>query len=1029
MEPPHCCVCASANQNCVTCACVRAKRSCVNCKRGANCQNAVIQIQDGADRHQPQGVQGDNPNDTVGDSQENLNGDATRELRFWQRWTHEEAENWIHDAYNQIATFSPNNIFEPPRCNATKALIEEKTFLIRAYTNSTQIAPLALKILAVLPHLICQRTHRTSKRSEDIKAVQRRMELWKRGDVSKLLDEARTLQQRLHKGKGRKNNSNDRARDFAEKMRQGKVAMATRSLAGEEEAAGVLPMTAETRQTLKDKHPHARPAPPEMRFPGTYRPPHRVVFEHITGDVIWKHALHTHGAAGPSGMDAKGWKSLLSKNIFGNVSVDLRDAIAGLAKKMASDNCQNLGALMACRLIPLDKKPGCRPIGIGEVLRRIIGKAVMEVVKDDIRKVVGNLQVCAGQQAGCEAAIHAVRRMFQDQECQAVLMVDASNAFNNINREATLHNIKMKCPIFAMYVENMYKEPAKLFISSRADQTLGNPEVIESSEGTTQGDPVAMAMYALGMMRLQDIIRHENTSVKQVAYADDLTGVGKATDLKQWWDLVQTYGPQIGYFPNAAKSVLIVKPEHYEQANSEFRSSGVKVTKAGERHLGAAIGTKEFRDAYVEHSVKNWVSELTRLSDYAKTEPQAAYAAFTYGIKQKWNYLMRTVPGISCLLRPLEEAVRNTFIPAITNGRCPNDQERKLLELPPRMGGLGITNPQDLAESEFENSLRLTATLTGYIVDQNETGEDNPAEIRMIRNEITKQREAKQRDLMQELIRELPEETKRRVEMAQEVGASNWLTTLPIRAKGFTLNKKEFTDAIALRYGWPIEGIPSTCACGLPFNQTHAMTCKTGGFICMRHDEVRDVTAQMLKEVCHDVTVEPVLLPLQGEQLARNTSNTLNDARVDVSARGFWTRRQRAYFDIRIFDPMARCHRDLPLDAAHRRNEQEKLRAYEERIQNVDQGSFTPLVFTTSGGMGPRAQVFYARLAETLSEVKQQPRSSVVAWMRCRLSFSLLRSALVCLRGTRTPAPRATHIADLDFEATVVDSRINHKLC
>ena len=73
----------------------------------------------------------------------------------------------------------------------------------------------------------------------------------------------------------------------------------------------------------------------------------------------------------------------------------------------------------------------------------------------------------------------------------------------------------------------------------------------------------------------------------------------------------------------------------------------------------------------------------------------------------------------------------------------------------------------------------------------------------------------------------------------------------------------------------------------------------------MRHDEVRDITAQMLKEVCHDVAVEPLLLPMQGEQLARRTANTSGDARVDVSARGFWTRGQRAYFDVRIFDPTA----------------------------------------------------------------------------------------------------------------------------
>ena len=264
--------------------------------------------------------------------------------------------------------------------------------------------------------------------------------------------------------------------------------------------------------------------------------------------------------------------------------------------------------------------------------------------------------------------------------------------------------------------------------------------------------------------------------------------------------------------------------------------------------------------------------------------------------------------------------------------------------------------------------------------------------------------------------------------MAREVGASNWLTALPIKTKGFSLNKQEFTDAIALRYGWSLDGLPNRCTCGIPFDADHAMVCKKGGFICVRHDEVRDLTAQMLKEVCHDVSVEPALLPLGGETFGYRTANMSSDARVDVSARGFWTRGQRAFFDIRIFDPMAPCHRALTLEAAHIRNEREKTRMYEERIQNVDQGSFTPLVFTTSGGMGPRAKAFYARLAEVMAEKKQQPKSSVVAWLRCRLSFSLLRSALLCLRGTRSTNPKPTKIEDLDFEQTVIDCRVGEKL-
>ena len=206
------------------------------------------------------------------------------------------------------------------------------------------------------------------------------------------------------------------------------------------------------------------------------------------------------------------------------------------------------------------------------------------------------------------------------------------------------------------------------------------------------------------------------------------------------------------------------------------------------------------------------------------------------------------------------------------------------------------------------------------------------------------------------------------------------------------------------------------------------MTCKKGGFVCFRHDEVRDLTASMLREICHDVTVEPALLRLGGEHLQYRTANVANDARVDISARGFWTPGQKAFVDIRIFDPMAACHRNSTLEAAHRKNEQDKTRAYGNRIQQVDHGSFTPLVFTTYGGMGPKAKCFYSRLADELAKKKHQPRNHVVAWMRCRLSFSLLRSALLCLRGTRYSSPANTDTNSLDCEATVVESglRLDH---
>ena len=111
-------------------------------------------------------------------------------------------------------------------------------------------------------------------------------------------------------------------------------------------------------------------------------------------------------------------------------------------------------AFLSCTLIPLDKNPGVRPIGIGEVLRRIVGKSIITILKPEILQSAGNLQLCAGQLGGCEAAVHAMGEIFDEDECEAVLLVDATNAFNSINRSVMLHNIKLICPALATFVEN-----------------------------------------------------------------------------------------------------------------------------------------------------------------------------------------------------------------------------------------------------------------------------------------------------------------------------------------------------------------------------------------------------------------------------------------------------------------------------------------------------------------------------------------------------------------------------------------------
>ena len=112
------------------------------------------------------------------------------------------------------------------------------------------------------------------------------------------------------------------------------------------------------------------------------------------------------------------------------------------------------------------------------------------------------------------------------------------------------------------------------------------------------------------------------------------------------------------------------------------------------------------------------------------------------------------------------------------------------------------------------------------------------------------------------------------------------MSSLPIEDFGFSLHKGAFQDALSSRYNWQPCRMPPSCTCGSNFTIKHSMSCPKGGFPSVRHNEIRDLTANLLTEVCHDVYVEPDLQPLMGEQLVNATANTQDGARLDIAANG-----------------------------------------------------------------------------------------------------------------------------------------------
>jgi len=272
--------------------------------------------------------------------------------------------------------------------------------------------------------------------------------------------------------------------------------------------------------------------------------------------------------------------------------------------------------------------------------------------------------------AGVEAAIHSVRELFVHDNCDAVLLVDASNAFNSLNRIVALHNIRQLCPPFALNLINVYRSPASLFISG---------DVLLSEEGTTQGDPLAMPFYALETIRL---LQHLPMGVVQVWYADDACASGRLCVLRDWWDKLWELGPQFRYFVNAAKTWLVTKSHLLQEAVAGFSGSGIRINSEGRPYLGAAIGSECYVNRFGADKFKGWAEEVTELSCFAESQPHAAYCAFMHGLSSRWLFVSRTVPSDSAVFQPLEDVIRQMFIPALTGCSLPSDSVHQLFALP-----------------------------------------------------------------------------------------------------------------------------------------------------------------------------------------------------------------------------------------------------------------------------------------------------------------------------------------------------------
>ena len=242
--------------------------------------------------------------------------------------------------------------------------------------------------------MLLQKPSRSSKPRDHTSHLQRRLQLWNEGDISGLLEECRAIQSRLTRV-STPTSDLKLARSFANLMFEGKTSAAIKLLTGQKRG-GLLHLTdiadpsnpsVLVHDVLKDKHPQLNLCGGTVLLLLTLHestPFHPVLFDALNGSLIRSAALRTFGAPGPSGVDARGWRRLCTS--FHSASIDLCDAMALFARRLCTKfiSPDILSSFLSCRLIALDKCPGVRPIGVCEVARRIIAKAALSILRDDI---------------------------------------------------------------------------------------------------------------------------------------------------------------------------------------------------------------------------------------------------------------------------------------------------------------------------------------------------------------------------------------------------------------------------------------------------------------------------------------------------------------------------------------------------------------------------------------------------------------------------------------------------------------------
>ena len=493
-------------------------------------------------------------------------------------------------------------------------------------------------------------------------------------------------------------------------------------------------------------------------------------------------------------------------------------------------------------------------------------------------------------------------------------------------------------------------------------------------------------------------------------YADEFAMAGPVTGIAKAMRLLLHHRPSRGYYPEPSKSIFVCNAEDREQARTVLEEFNFRHLE-GTRYIGGFIGSNASQDEWLQPQIDSWVDGVKKLAGVAKRYPQTAYAGLVKSLQTEWTYLQQVVPDVATAFQPIENAIRDEFLPALMGGDPP---DRELSQLPVRYAGLGILDPCKNAQCHYLTSKAMTASLSSSLVE----GVDMDAMgYRMESNRTLQESKAIQEvelaSTLESLLVVAPPDDQRRMKRSQETGT--WLTATPSLDYGTALSRTEFRDAIlCLCHGLIPLDLPTKCD-GCPstknFTMGHAFQCKKGGLVLARHDEMAAEWHQLCSQALTPsaVTDEPII-PIYQNQDVDKEGEQEPALRGHVSAHGFWSRGTTAIFDIHITDTDVSSYRKQDPRKVLQWQEREKKMKYGDACKEAHR-HFTPLVYSVDGLEGDEVAAASKRLASRLAAKWNQKYAQVYTFVRSRMAFTLARTASRCIHGTRTPNQRPHSLA------------------